>query len=114
MKGSDYKTTKKITYFENINGEQVPKKKDVFLYFTHLVSGVIVWYEDHIMMVSSITESDGYDTAGKPYWNDGSGVTILENVYHGTDGINGVGKTRTFGKLIDSDHNKDVSFWRQK
>lgn len=70
------------------------------------------------MMVSSITEPDGYDTAGKPYWNDGSGVTVLESVYNSPKteynlvGNYSITKRRNLYQLLKIGRSWEI--WRQK
>ena len=79
--------------------------------FKYLISGDIIWYDGHIMIVSSIKEPDGYDENNEPYWNDGSAVHILESVYRGSDDLFGVVKTRSLQWLSNE---KRWGIWRQK
>ena len=115
VKVGDWNTKEDIDYKKD-NGEL--DSKSVYLYFTHLVPGDIVWYEGHIMMVSSITEPDGYDTAGKPYWNDGSGVKVMESVFNNPKteynlvGNYSITKRRNLYQLLKI--GKSWEIWRQK
>ena len=67
------------------------------------------------MMVSSITDPDGYDTAGKPYWNDGSGVKVLESVYSNLFVNYGATNKRNLTELKSkaNDPVKPYQIWRQ-
>ena len=69
------------------------------------------------MMVSSITEPDGNDKEGNPYWNDGSGVTVLESVYtygntEGKGELFGCGKSRELDCILKKPRYWEI--WRQK
>ena len=87
--------------------------------FKYLIPGDIIWYDGHIMIVSSIKEPDGYDENNKPYWNDGSAVHILESVFHRGDNAFGVVKERTAKQLVKVNENNETEsrkwgIWRQK
>jgi hypothetical protein len=92
--------------------------KEGFTCFKYLVPGDIIWYDGHIMIVSSIKEPDGYDEDDEPYWNDASAVLILESVFHKGNEAFGVVKKRNVKNLIIRINNEDVSrewgIWRQK
>ena len=84
--------------------------------FKYLIPGDIIWYGGHIMIVSSIKEPDGYDENNEPYWNDGSGVKVMESTYNiwneGKSKLFGCGKIRNC--ILLTDKGKTWEIWRQK
>ena len=56
-------TFKKNYITTNEDGEII----NGYNYFKYLVPGDIIWYDGHIMIVSSIKEPDGYDEDDEPY-----------------------------------------------
>ena len=88
-------------------------KIEGYKYFKYLVPGDIAYYPgQHIMIVNSISEPK-YTQEGEAYWEDGSGVNILENVYFGSKDIVGVSKKRDLSDLT-SDNSSRWTIWRQK
>lgn len=114
-----FKPDKEIKYKDD---KDKTKVKTVFAYFNNIVPGDLIWYDGHIMIVSSIDLPDGYDENNKPYWNDGGAVHILESVYSKyVDSIAtgegfGVTKARSLNELKSSvtDPIKNYGIWRQR
>ena len=88
------------------------EKRDIFTYYKNLVPGDLIWYSEHIMIVSSIDQPDGYNEKNEPYWNDGSAVHILESVFSNGNDAFGVVNKRNVEQLTSNE--KYWGIWRQK